>query len=43
MLFWLFLIGLIACPSVMSLSQCISRNYLLGYEITLPVAAAELI
>jgi hypothetical protein len=35
--FWLFLIGLIACPSVMSLSQLISRNYLLGYEIMLPV------
>jgi hypothetical protein len=38
MLFWLLLIGLIACPSVMSLSQLIPRNYLLGYEIMLPVA-----
>jgi len=32
-----FLIWLIVCPSVMSLSQLIPRNYLLGYEIMLPV------
>jgi hypothetical protein len=38
MLFGLFLIGLIACPSVMSVSQLIPRYYLLGYEIMLPVA-----
>ena len=34
---WTFVVWLIACPSIMSLSQLARRSYVLGYEIMLPV------